>query len=255
MSTVFDLNIENYKIEDLLNLFHIDSDFDLTDLKEVKRIALQTHPDKSKLPNEYFLFFMSAYNIIKDVWFFKNKSLQSRENLEFDDTESLDTFFQKNKDLDFHQWFNDAFNKVYVKDEKGYEKWFRQEGEEHVEVEEKELQQQAVVVAHPFQKGNCFGYDLVEGETCDYSSDSYADLMQAHTKQLPRDNNIPERTMMSVSELEMIRQQPINPLSESESMQLLEMESKQEEHAAVKRAYELVCQSRNHKDFSWKRLL
>ena len=52
-----DLNIENYDLNDLLELFKIDFDFNENDLKSVKKMVMQTHPDRSKLDKKYFLFF------------------------------------------------------------------------------------------------------------------------------------------------------------------------------------------------------
>ena len=44
-----DLNIENYDLNDLLNLFQLDYNFNEQDLKQAKKIVLQTHPDKCEL--------------------------------------------------------------------------------------------------------------------------------------------------------------------------------------------------------------
>ena len=48
----FDLDITNYKLQDILNLFNLTLDFNEDDLKQAKKITLKTHPDKSKLPKE-----------------------------------------------------------------------------------------------------------------------------------------------------------------------------------------------------------
>ncbi len=55
-----DLNIDNYELDDILNLFKIDYNFTHEDLKNVKKYVLKTHPDKSKLPKEYFFFFYKS---------------------------------------------------------------------------------------------------------------------------------------------------------------------------------------------------
>lgn len=55
-----DLNIHNYELNDLLGLFELPFHFDDSDLKNAKRIVLKTHPDKSGLDKEYFLFFFSS---------------------------------------------------------------------------------------------------------------------------------------------------------------------------------------------------
>ena len=51
-----DLNIENYSLNEILQLFKLDYNFGEMELKKAKRIVLQTHPDKSKLSKEYFVF-------------------------------------------------------------------------------------------------------------------------------------------------------------------------------------------------------
>ena len=55
-----DLNVENYNLNEILELFKLDYDFNSSDLKKAKRVVLMTHPDKSKLPKEYFLFYTKA---------------------------------------------------------------------------------------------------------------------------------------------------------------------------------------------------
>ena len=69
----FDLNIDNYDLEDLLNLFHLNYEFDENDLKRAKTVALKTHPDKSGSHKEVFLFFMKAYKMIESIYEFKMK--------------------------------------------------------------------------------------------------------------------------------------------------------------------------------------
>ena len=50
-----DMNIDNYELQDLLDLFHLDYNFNEEDLKKTKKTVLMTHPDKSNLSKEYFL--------------------------------------------------------------------------------------------------------------------------------------------------------------------------------------------------------
>ena len=59
-----DLDIDNYDLIDILNLFKLKYNFDKNDLKQAKLMALKTHPDKSNLDIKYFLFFSKAYNIV-----------------------------------------------------------------------------------------------------------------------------------------------------------------------------------------------
>ena len=50
-----DLDINNYELTDILNLFKLPIMFDDKHLKQAKVTVLCMHPDKSKLPKEYFL--------------------------------------------------------------------------------------------------------------------------------------------------------------------------------------------------------
>ena len=72
-----DLNIDNYSLDDLLQLFKLPVDFQEEDLKRAKKTVLMTHPDKSKLRKEVFLFFCKAYKLIYSVYNFKNRSEKS----------------------------------------------------------------------------------------------------------------------------------------------------------------------------------
>ena len=51
-----DMNIDNYELHDLLDLFHLDYNFNEEDLKKTKKTVLMTHPDKSKLPSTPVIF-------------------------------------------------------------------------------------------------------------------------------------------------------------------------------------------------------
>jgi hypothetical protein len=140
-----DLDIDNYELEDILELFKIYStDFTEADLKKSKQMVLKTHPDKSQLPPEYFLFFSKAYKTLHSIWEFRRKSEKtpSNENTEYssiaiseeEKKELLDDFFDKNQKLketkDFNKWFNKEFerNKVTTESvEKGYGDWLKSE--------------------------------------------------------------------------------------------------------------------------------
>ena len=53
-----DLNIENYTFDELISLFKLPRDFTTDDVKQAKKVVLRMHPDKSKLPKEYFFLFI-----------------------------------------------------------------------------------------------------------------------------------------------------------------------------------------------------
>jgi len=63
-----DLNINSYSLDELLDLFNLDYNMNITDLKQAKKRVLQLHPDKSRLPSEYFLFYKKAYEKIVELY-------------------------------------------------------------------------------------------------------------------------------------------------------------------------------------------
>lgn len=148
MDSNLDLTIDNYSLDDILQLFRLSSDFNEADMKNAKKLVLKMHPDKSRLDAKYFLFFSKAYKVLYSIYEFKQKSQTkniedaSYENVEFNESEitddfkkkGLQTFFDKNKKLkspqQFNKWFNKHFenNKLHSEsDSNGYGDWLKSE--------------------------------------------------------------------------------------------------------------------------------
>ena len=208
----FDLNINNYTLEDLLNLFRLDYNFTIDDLKKAKKIALKTHPDKSGLDQKVFLFFLKAYKMCETIYKFRVK----RQDLNLNTTfkyENLETLNEKQKEQllykklngksakEFNKWFNDMFEKVKMHDEEldeGYGDWFK--SNENVETEkisnkrdmnsffEKKKEMAKALVVHKDIDDNIHdnGYNLSREKIDNYDSTMFSrlqfqDLKQAHT--------------------------------------------------------------------------
>ena len=127
-----DLNIENYTLNDILNLFQINEDFDLNDLKRIKKLIIQTHPDKSKLSPKYFNFFKSAYKILIDINNFRRKNGISSFGESIDIDNKLNSYFKNKTKKEFNKEFNEIFENVYLKDEnenKGYDEWLKSDND------------------------------------------------------------------------------------------------------------------------------
>jgi len=58
------LDITSYTFNELLDLFKLKDDFSPCELRNVRKMVMMTHPDKSGLPAEYFRFFVKALDII-----------------------------------------------------------------------------------------------------------------------------------------------------------------------------------------------
>ena len=144
MSKAVDLDINNYGYAELLTLFKLESDYGEEELKDAKKIVLKMHPDKSKLPSEYFLFFSKAFKTLVQIHEFKNKSekkMDAKNVKEYkemiqivpkkgdENSRALKKFVESNDMTDpikFNKWFNSQFEKVVPGlDDDGYEEWFK----------------------------------------------------------------------------------------------------------------------------------
>lgn len=70
------LNINTYNLDEILELFHLSYNISVNDLKRAKKVVLMTHPDKSKLGPEYFLFYKKAFDVV--VQFYENQHKQNQ---------------------------------------------------------------------------------------------------------------------------------------------------------------------------------
>lgn len=138
-----DLDIKNYSLNDLFNLFQIENSIiEIDQLKNAKKIVLQMHPDKSKLDAKYFLFFSSAYKKLYNIYEFQNKSEKKntetnklykdeKEYYKDENKNILDNLFNSNTDLKdpkkFNSWFNKQFEKHKIEDQNnnGYGDWLK----------------------------------------------------------------------------------------------------------------------------------
>ena len=66
-----------YTLQEILGMFDLTYDITTEDLKRAKKIVLMTHPDKSGLSSDYFLFYKKAFDIV--VSFYEQQQKESRE--------------------------------------------------------------------------------------------------------------------------------------------------------------------------------
>ena len=136
------LDVNMYSLKEVLDLFHLDYDISVEDLKRAKKQVLATHPDKSRLPSEYFLFFKKAFDIV--VQFYNNQHKQDIDLSNTNTVYSTDGFKNDNKhttnsmqklvddmgEAQFNNQFNKLFEKNMVKKtDSEKNKWFTSEKE------------------------------------------------------------------------------------------------------------------------------
>jgi hypothetical protein len=273
-----DLNIDNYDLNDILNLFKIPLDFDENDLKKAKKIVLMTHPDKSKLHADYFRFYTKAYKTIYSLWEFKNKhknlnnyNLNYKDNDMYFDAEKkeiLNNYLEKidmNKTDKFNKWFNNYFEKNRIKTEQnehGYGDWLKSEedieenknisqSQMSEEIERKKQKMRALIINNGIMDINSsfIGSELTNDIPQYYGSDLFSnlkfeDLRKAHTETvvpvtLEDYNNV--KKFNNINEFNIYRKtQDLTPLSGKQALDYLHKKNKIIENESNITAFKLA---------------
>ena len=203
-----DLNIHNYELNDLLNLFKLPFHFEGSHLKEAKKMVLKTHPDKSGLDKEYFLFFSQAYKYLLKIYSLRQSSTTTNTEYEKDDLWEnehnvlIDGKISSMDQKDYNKWFNETFEKMKMKDdveETGYGDWLKSNddivtdkisnsGEMNEYIQNKKQELRALVVHNDFQDSvNGRGDNLIREVPENYGSGmfdklQFEDLRKAHVE-------------------------------------------------------------------------
>ena len=221
MNIDLDLDIRNYELRDILNLFKLPAVFTEAHMREAKLTVMRTHPDKSGLDKEYFLFFSKAYKILHEVYQVR-AGMSRQKDAKYDDVkEDMDARRNANSDKlkrmnsgEFNRWFNQTFEETKLHDEEqdsGYGDWLKDndvdadadnedlgEGSswaqrmEQLDRRKQRLREQALVVRSEVKTFDSIssgsGYGLARNRPEEHSSAGfgsslvYEDLKKAHTE-------------------------------------------------------------------------
>ena len=261
-----DLNIENYNLNDLLNLFKLNTNFTEEHLKNAKKIVLKTHPDKSKLDKKYFLFFSSAYKILFQLYNFKNRIESNNTDYYLEDNKNNKLLIEKVLKKDnFNEWFNKEFEKINIKENNnGYEEWLKSEEnmdyrittknnmERDIYEKKKELRsivkREEIKSIQELQDNNILGLNQVQ----EYSSDifgnfRYEDLKKAHIESVipVTEEDIDERNIFNnLEQLNNHRNsENLTPLSLKQANEYLYNIKNNDEEININRAYNLALEN------------
>ena len=271
-----DLNIDNYSLDDLLSLFKIPYDFGEDDLKQAKRIVLMTHPDKSKLDKEVFLFFSKAYKLIYSVYQFKTRNEQdtcvdrvySTNEIDKDKDENIGKILQEfSQKKDFNKLFNKMFEENYMKGEgtaDGYGDWLKSEedvmhatsiDDMNKQIEQKKKDLRALVVVEDLEEvgyGGEQGHSELTGRRPKYyGSDmfgnlQYDDLQRAYTESVvpvTEKDYQDKKKFGTIDELQRFRKRDYTEHFDPEAHHLkVEEKRRQEGVETTERAYTLARQ-------------
>ena len=275
-----DLNIEHYELDEVINLFNIPYLFTEADLKKAKRQVLLTHPDKSNLDKNYFLFYLAAYRILHDIYTFRSNQTSKDKstvykNDDYELNENPIVIDKIRNSAEFNRIFNKVFEEVngasYEKD--GYDEWYKNHDDvdtdcmecktpkdfEHMLERKRSTMKNALIDAKVCDtisgNSNINLIDNTEVEQEGYSSGlfgklSYDDLKQAHENTIVPISNKHERKSQSVQDVRVERSYAITPLDSKQSNKMLSINRQNEERIACERAYKLHKQDEKAKKMS-----
>lgn len=273
MSHQVDLNIENYNLEDLLNLFKLNYDFSESNLKMAYKMALKTHPDKSNLPNEYFRFYMKAYKIVEKIFHFRSQRKKSNLDISYDangeniskDKAILLHSLNGKSISEFNTWFNKMFDEVKISDnetDNGYKEWINNnkvvEKNEKISLndfgrvfDKKKNECKALVKRQEIEDviTENAGYNLSREKISNYSSKifsklQYEDFKRAHTETVVPVTHEDFLNKEKFSNIDMLRrhrksQEGVAP-SLQQSQQYLAERNKNNMEMDARRAYNII---------------
>jgi len=265
-----DLDIQNYSLQDICNLFNIPPNFTKEQLKSCKTQVMKMHPDKSKLDKSYFLFFSKAYKLIYSIYEFKHKNQTACPTKYTDIINEGDTTAKSqliksftNND-NFINHFNKAFednNLVSNFEKGGYGNWLvSDEGltddfsnvpaTERNRVLESYKERQIKVREDIRELENTHLAEITGAAPDNYSSDifsklPYEDIKKAHTETLipVSVKDMPKNRYKTTDELMRVRGAQIAVPSVKESNDILSTNKTNDDTLATYRAYQLAKQS------------
>jgi len=272
------LNIHMYKLSEILELFQLSYDISIEDLKRAKKIVLMTHPDKSKLGPEYFLFYKKAFDVV--VNFYNNQQKQNQvmpteepkyEPIKVNDVnkstvKKISSVIQDMSPQEFNSKFNQLFDSnMSIKQDTARNEWFTKDeasykidGEVNKQnmgqmfEQMKEQQNMNVVARYRGVENLVVGsgsklYDEDDSDeyvVCDpFSKLKFDDLRKVHKDQTVlavSEKDYQKVTQYSsMDQYKQVRgQQTLTPLEKHEAERLLSMQEKQFQERIMQKEYQ-----------------
>lgn len=127
------LNIKMYSFQELLDLFKLSSNITIEEMKRAKMMVLKMHPDKSRLPPDYFLFYKKAYEIIYQYYEETHKittPVPSTEQIysplnDSHNKKTIEKTIHEMGQREFQNKFNELFVSIAEKPKENVNEWFQ----------------------------------------------------------------------------------------------------------------------------------
>ena len=272
MATTHNLEINTYSLEEIFGLFNLNYNLTEESMRTAKKKVLMIHPDKSRLPANYFHFYKQAYEIVLNIYKQKSKMNDSstgpkQYSPNVEQHSAIGSAPELEKDV-FKSVSNTKFNELYDqnmvrKTDTSRFDWFKCDdpvmddfskrqvnpknmGSELEAIKQKQSALQVYKGVQEMQSGGGTSYFEDDGESdeyvaCDvFSKLKFDDLRKVHKDQ----------TVFAVSEADFNKRPQYKtvdqfvrergesaPLSKTEAAQLLEKQQKEKEQMIMNKQH------------------
>lgn len=256
-----DLDLNNYDLDDVLNLFNLNHEFTYKDLKSAMKIMHKVHPDKSGLDTKYFIFFKEAYSILLGLYKHRNITNRSSFREDYYSKEHEIKLKKFIKSDNFNENFNKLFEETFKRDTQGYDDWLKNTPIEDYSSKNRNTffadNHNSIVIKdkNNISDINNLGNNYLDSDYIEeYSSSTFDKLQYDDVKKVYSETFIPvnendERINMfnSIDELKRFRHGDANnQLSREEAEKYLANEKYSENKEINNKIYNLIKQDKEH---------
>jgi hypothetical protein len=267
MTEKLDLDIDSYDLREVLDLFDMPLDFGEEDVKRAKKKALMSHPDKSGLEAEVFMFYAKAYKIVLSLWKARNKrekcvdkQAYNTRDAEVDLGLPEDIASRLGKGEDFNKRFNELWEKArpaMKDDDEGHGAWLASSkglvgtDEKAGElVRQRARESQLVRFTNPEVYSGTGGADLLGSRPTTYSSGAfggtqYGDVREVYTETMigvEESDYTQRKSFKNVDDIMRHRKQDDHRNSEFDHEQAYTEMKRNERISDTQRAFDLAKQ-------------
>ncbi len=232
-----DLNLDNYSLKEILDLFKLPENFTLEQLKHARKKVVSVHPDKSGLDKSYFLFFYNAYTLLETIHKFNQKASQNMSKpvafedilagMEDSDKKIIADRFTKN--ASFNKEFNTLFETLYIREDDGHGDWLKSNADLDHSYEHRKQASRSIVVAGVSPANTPMENDVKSM----YTTHCVIGVSEEDYRQGP-----------NFEELKQSRSTSIAPLTRPEAEKVLAMDHERESALATERTFRLLQQEK-----------
>jgi len=113
MASTHNLDLQSYSLEEIFGLFDLDYNLTEDKMRKAKMKVLMIHPDKSRLPANYFHFYKEAYEIVLNIYKQRSKGNEPQSTTYKAPTSIGNSSAPEGAKIDVSKVSKEKFNELY----------------------------------------------------------------------------------------------------------------------------------------------